>query len=223
MYPEIATISSIVSLDHILRYYQVKYSFEWVRVALYSVWTAMAWWICVTCDWESNSIRYPDLVHPMLRSVNIAYLYEMVVHSPDTAHTIHHVLAIVAQLYGLMVSMAVPNDLTTLELAAAIHPHMGFISSIFSSLRTIYRDDLRIGRTIDTVYKISYLVSKPGLVLIYYYCLATSDMWATTTTQIRISGCLFIPIHLIQFYFSWLIARSLYTTICGSRLARAIR
>jgi hypothetical protein len=223
MYPEIATISSIVSLDHILRYYQVKHSFEWVRVALYSVWTATAWWIYVTCDWESNMSRYPDLVHPMLRSVNIAYLYEMVVHSPDTAHTIHHILTIVAQLYGLMVSLPVPNDHTALELTLTIHPHMGFISSIFSSLRTIYRDDRRIGRTIDTVYKISYLVSKPGLVLIYYYLVATTDLWATTTPQLHISAYAFIPIHLIQFYFSWLIARSLYTTICGNRLARTTR
>ena len=183
---------------------QTQFCFERVRMIFYTMWTAMVWYGV----YKAFVGISPMWVIPIqIASINTVYCYELMFHTPDTGHTVHHVTTILLQsvaLYSGFMHTSIQNSILCCSA------NLGLFSSIFSSFRTIAKTEHWMHqRLIANIYYYSYLIAKPGFLIAHYI------YWYANRDIVSVQGYIYIHvmyamIHLIQLYFSWRIVRVLY-------------
>ena len=172
--------------------------FDRIKLVSYTIWTL--WSIGLYITFYVYDINYWDIsTVPMIHTINFAFIYEMLFHPPDTAHTIHHLVTIILQCISLYSGFA-PKS--TYHIILCNTAQLGFFSSIFSSLRTISQKENWFSKQMLThTYYVSYLIAKiGGIVLFYWYMYIYAEK-----IQVRDYWYVYVlygMIHLIQLYFS---------------------
>lgn len=154
-----------------------KPNFETIRALNYTLWVGLSFYhllfsipslsIGIASE-ESFELAVDDMKNTIL-SVCVVYLYEMAFHPPDFAHKLHHWLSIVLQLFGLYI-MDLSDDYRNYVLVIGYLNHVGMVSSIWSSLRWVVRDNcVEYFDFTKRIYKGSYVLAKVLSVLWQYY------------------------------------------------------
>ena len=134
--------------------------YELIRIFNYSVWSAYAFYsILFQSDYM---ISYFFITNTMI----LSYMYEMIYHTPDKGHMIHHLITILTQLVGYY---SKAHQIWWIQLFT-LWTYVALSSSILSSTRRLkilskYKYDIII------VYKFYYVFIKLMAMLIHYYIL----------------------------------------------------
>ena len=200
-----ATIITILSLKLIFKKYNVNNPFNYINIIFYTLWTLVSWFITyknLFCDQEKYIIQFS---HFLVHTINCNYIYELIFNRPDLPHTIHHVLTITLQSFAYYTGFL--NISTNLQLCNT--SHSGYFSSILSNMRSIYlKNNWKNKNIIVRLYYYSYLISKIGGILLYYYILFMYRIEILRYPNIIVLGLYFL-VHAVQSYFSIIIMKKL--------------
>lgn len=185
---------------------QTRICFERIRIVFYTLWTCGSWY--GTCQALAGKATFMFWYTPRsIASINTVYCYELMFHTPDAGHTLHHLVTILLQsfaFYGGFMPALVENSIL---FTSAL---LGLFSSILSSARTIAKsEDWTHKRFVTNAYYYSYLLAKPGMIIAHYV------YWYANRDVISVQGyeyvhAMYAAVHLIQCYFSWKIVRVLW-------------
>jgi len=180
-------------------YFSKKYMShpKYADVINYTIWSSVSWVAEINYLLGNDSV-YFNMTHFLILTINTTYVYELIFHRPDSGHSIHHIVTIILQTFGLQSGFLTP----IYALRMVNTSHKGYISSIFSALRCI-------NKKYTTIYYYSYLVCKIGGMIWYYWIFMqcyTQLKWEFIT---YINLGLYAIVHLIQLYFSRKIIRKL--------------
>ena len=190
-----------------------KVDFEYIRLLFYTVWTSLSFYLLfIYLFLNTNLYEYycPLIVH----TINCVFIYELSFHRPDKAHSIHHIFTIILQVIAYYSGFLGKTE----HLILCNTSHLGFLSSIFSSLLTISTKRNSIYKhIIKKYYYNTYLISKIGGMILYYIILGTSDILIFSYNFLFVF-ILYFSIHIIQLYFSWKIYMKLRTNSPGKNI-----
>ena len=163
--------------------------YEFIRIINYFVWSAYALYSIL---FQSNyMVSYLFITNTMI----LSYIYEMIYHTPDKGHMIHHLITILTQLVGYY---SKAYQFWWVQLFT-LWTYVALSSSILSSTRHLkilskYKYDIII------VYKFYYVFIKLIAMLIHYYIFFYN--WSFNINFWQNMACfLFFCVHLVQLYF----------------------
>ena len=180
--------------------------FERIRALFYAIWSVTSIGMAIAFWGFGNDTfiitGFPFFVH----TVNFVYGYELLLHRPDKAHVAHHVVTMILQC---MIYYSSWGFISPYHLILTSTAYQGFVSSIFSSVRTVsIAENWPTKPLWETVYLYSYLICKIGGTVGYYL------IWYIHSDRILVADYEYIfvtysVIHAIQMYFSHKIVRKL--------------
>ena len=179
----------------------INMKFIVMKLNMYILWTLISIILNILFFWSNvNIFSYmaPFIIH----SINFFFMYEMVFHKPDMAHTIHHILTIMVQCMGYYSGYVEKYPLSMIIFNTS---HVGFFSSIFSSLRDITKDT-HYHQLVKNIYYNSYLLAKIGGIIVYYM------LCFYFRHHIQLSGyehiwITYACVHVVQLFFCWKILK----------------
>ena len=170
--------------------------FEFIRVINYCWWTFLALYTLIfETDYFTNCYFISNTVVG-------SYIYEMIYHSPDKSHMVHHILTICAILYSYLAGC----DLLEWWAQVTLITYVAFTSSIFSSIRKLEMFKTYKALT-SKIYKASYVLSKFTALILHYWILFNNWNRHYTAMQ-NIAFSIFAAVHLVQLYFIFVILKS---------------
>lgn len=174
--------------------------FERIKLFFYSTWTTLSFYLLF--NYLFLNIDYYLYFSPLIvHTINFMFTYELCFHTPDRAHTIHHIFTVLLQVIAYYSGFLTITD----HLILCNTSHLGFLSSIFSSLRTIaLKENSKYKSIIRELYYNSYLISKIGGMVLYYFILCYSDI-VIFSYNFLLVFILYLIIHIIQLYFALII------------------
>ena len=169
--------------------------YESIRVMNYCAWSGIALYSLL------YEITHVDSGIYITNTIIGSYVYEIIFHTPDIGHFIHHVFTILTMSIGYASGIYSYNWFEYLTLIN----YVALSSSILSSLRflhvlTPYKYN------IGCFYKIYYVFSKS--IAIGFHYLVLIDNWTNNVTLFEnITLVIFLLVHLTQVYFIYIILK----------------
>lgn len=180
--------------------------FECIRAVNYMIWSILAarGLLAMWDDPDHEGVLWArHTTMQMCLSINVNYVYELLMHTPDIAHTIHHFLSIALNSLALLVLGLLAPAYASCEVHVLVVDGLNkaaLISSVFSSLRAIVRHHAPSWhKTSKSFYKCSYIIAK---------CTSMALQWLYIVLVIGETGvllnicyaCLAV-LHSVQLYF----------------------
>ena len=189
----------------------IKYCFNDYNIKIMALINYTLWWI-MSLYGEYNRLVYDSLeeyeiIVPLcLYSTVIFYLYELYYYTPDLAHSIHHVLTILIQIYMVYVNFF--SDI--IHLLLGVSAYWSMITSSFSALRYLskYYKSNYISLIANT-YRISYVTFK-SFSIISYYIIFTRRIDFIRYNDFFYILVIYTLIHINQMYFMGIIIRNYF-------------
>ena len=174
---------------------------EMLRMSNYLIWVLVSFYALVNGGTNVVIYRAMTLV---VQSITLNYVYEIVYHRPDEAHTIHHSISLALQvLWVYMYNIDTPF-LRVVTVVGHLN-NAAMVSSIFSSLRHILRSVTSRSRyeACTQFYKWMYVVSKVCSGLCQYKVLLDACFTENEPLGMVFVVCLatLLTLHSIQAYF----------------------
>jgi len=169
--------------------------YESIRIMNYCVWSSVALYSLF------YDITYLDTYMFITNTIIGSYIYELLIHTPDIGHSIHHACTILTMLNGYASGMYVYSWGQYLSLIN----YVALSSSIMSSVRHLqvlgpYK------YKIVAVYKSYYIFSKSTAIVFHYWILV--ENWTSDLTMFEnLTAVIFFVVHLIQIYFIYIILK----------------
>lgn len=148
---------------------------------------------------DDMSVLYTNMIFSV-QNITVNYVYELVFHSIDMAHVVHHGVSIILHVMWVYAYITNNNFIKVITVVGHAN-NVAMISSIFSSLRQIVKVvNKRYYIKTVMVYKFMYVASKTASAVYQYaHLINTKNPYRdlTYTTCMGFLCCL----HTIQGYF----------------------
>ena len=195
----------IFFIKGLFKRYKLYNSQNYINIFFYTIWTLISWFITyknLFCNEEKYIIQFS---HFLVHTINCNYIYELVFNTPDSAHIIHHILTLTLQSFAYYTGFL--NINTHLQLCNT--SHNGYFSSVLSNLRTLATiEKWKNKNIIVKLYYSSYLISKIGGIILYYYVLFLYKIKIFKYPNLIVLGLYFL-VHAVQMYFCFIITKKL--------------
>ena len=169
--------------------------YESIRIMNYCLWS------CVALYSLFYDITYLQSYIFITNTIMGSYIYELIFHTPDIGHSLHHICTIITMLIGYASGMYLYSWGQYLSLIN----YVALSSSIISSVRHLH-PLTPYKYKIICFYKSYYIFSKSTAIVFHYWILI--DNWTSDLTLFEnLTAVIFFIVHLIQIYFIYIILR----------------
>lgn len=199
------TIFLIFILSKILKYYHFKNISNYINIVFYFSWTIVSWFATYMNLYMGKDYYLLAFRHFIIHTINCAYIYELIVNTPDFAHSLHHILTVLLQSFAFYTGFLDKSN----HLQLCTTAHSGYFSSIISNLRIIaIKENWKSKTVIVNTYYYSYLISKFSGIIMYYYILYKYHIQFLGYPNFIVI-ILYFMVHLVQLYFSKIIIKKI--------------
>ena len=186
---------------------KIKPTHKMILLINYGIWWMIASSLEIYYQITNDDSFYSIPTHFLIHFINITYLYEMIFHTVDTPHKLHHISSIILQQYCIHSGFLDKNW----QIRLASSGYTTFITSVFSSSRDIIRYNYpRYNNIVKNLYKISYIIFKSFGIALYYLILYQNYDNIVLDQSFIVFLVFYGFIQLIQLYFMKKIISSIY-------------
>jgi hypothetical protein len=169
--------------------------YESIRIMNYCAWSSIALYSLF------YEITYAQSGIFITNTIIGSYVYEIIFHTPDIGHFIHHVCTILTMCIGYASGVYSYGWFQYLSLIN----YVALSSSIISSVRHLH-PLIPYKYKIVCFYKSYYIFSKSTAIVFHYWIFI--ENWKTNLTLFEnLTLVIFFLVHLIQIYFIYIILR----------------
>lgn len=187
--------SIIIIIIDKLKFFK-KHKYEPLKLLNYTTWFISSLFTFTTNKFRELILEFCSL------TILINFIYETIYHYTDLAHCIHHILTVITIVTAYLTN-SVKHDYVLKNINIY---YIAFLSSIFSSIRKITKNNNYLKNITYHIYKLSYIVSKSWGIVAHYHVIFCEI--PNFDINIKFLTGLSILIHILQLYFIKLIISS---------------